>query len=80
MSCKSFELTKQKKYAKRQNKIMIKQLRKDYKFALKQHHKLQSDATLKMMKNSKKRFGKLNNFREKSFFGNLSGCKKTKSE
>ena len=77
-SCKGSESARQSRYNRKQEKIMLKQMKKEYEYALKRHHEMQSERTLDMMKSSKKSSKYFNKKRKKGFFRTAGSCKSNK--
>jgi hypothetical protein len=77
-SCKGSESARQNRYNKKQEEIMLKQMKKEYEYALKRHHEMQSERTLDMMLSSKKSSKSLNKKRKKGLFRAAGSCKSNK--
>jgi hypothetical protein len=77
-SCIGPESARQSRYNRKQEKIMLKQMKKEYEYALKHHQEMQSERTLDMMKSSKKSSRSINKKRKKGLFRTAGSCKSNK--
>jgi hypothetical protein len=74
-SCKVSSSARQSRYNKKQEKIMLKQMKKEYEYALKRHSEMQSEGTQEMMKSSMKKSKRVNKSRKKGLFRTAGSCK-----
>lgn len=77
--CFGSQTARQSRYNKKQEKIMLKQMEKEYEYALEHHYKMQSERTQNMMKQSKKHSKRVNNKRKKEPARRASSCISNKS-
>ncbi len=76
--CIGSETARQSRYNKKQEKIMMKQMKKEYEYALKHHYEMQSKRTQDMMHNSTKKTKRTNKKRKKGLFRTAGSCKSNK--